>query len=217
VVLTVAIVAFIVGAMWKPWAPPPQGRPLVQGPIPTAATETASGSGDPLGELREECNEPGGWRVYSHEGFLDQDVRVWRSVEPVAIASGPLDPSLPLIQVGPVNEALGYCAPWTGPERPPDGSIVSAWQVLPGTRRLGTAGTEAAVPVRLARVLPTRATVLGALYAGPGGRPGPLDGRAAGWATGRYVFAVRAPGWERWWGVEVSTAGPFPSEPSSGP
>src|SRR4051794_21871850 len=94
VVLIAVLLIFLVGAMWKPWAGPARSRPLVQArtPQPTVAV---SASADPLAGIRAECEEPNGWRVYSREGFLDQTVRVWRSVEPAAAATGPLDPGIP--------------------------------------------------------------------------------------------------------------------------
>jgi hypothetical protein len=219
VVLTVLILVFVVGAVWKPWAPPARGRPLVQGPLAAPSADRTSPSPDPLRDLRAECEVPGGWRVYSREGFLTRTVRVWRSVEPIAHATGPLDPAVPLVQVGPVNEALGYCAPWSGAERPPPDSIVTAWRLIAApSKRDGTAPAGAiASRVRLARIAPTRGSELGALYAGPGDRPGPLDGAPRGWAVGRYVFSIAADGWERWWAVEVSSPGPHEREPSAAP
>jgi hypothetical protein len=216
--VTTVIVVFLFGALWKPWAPPPGSRPLVQGPIPTASPIPSTLPIDELAELRRECDEPGGWRVYSREGFLDRIVRVWRSVEPAPAPAGPLDPAIPLVQAGPANEALGYCAPWSGPERPPADSVVTAWQVALGAGRPGSPAPDSAIPVRLIRILPARASVLGAVYEGPGGKPGALDGRTGGgWTVGRYVFAIRATGWERWWSVEISGPGPNRPGASSAP
>jgi len=203
-VLTALIGVFLVGAMLKPWASAPRRQALVQAPTPQPTQIPPSVESDALAGLRAQCEEPAGWRVYSRGGFLDLAIRVWRSVVPATGAIGPLDPAVPLIHVGPVNEAVGYCAPWTGAERPPDVSLVSAW-------RLGRdADGSTAVPVALVRVAPDRASVLGALYAGPADRSGPVAGPDAGWPDGRYVFAVRSPTWERWWAIDVSA-------PSSGP
>jgi hypothetical protein len=203
-VLTGLIVVFLIGALLKPWASAPRHQALVQAATPQPTEVPPSVEPDPLAGLRAQCEEPAGWRVYSRGGFLDLAIRVWRSVVPATVAIGPLDPAVPLIQVGPVNEAVGYCAPWTGTERPPDVSLVSAW-------RLGRdADGSTAVPVALVRVAPDRATVLGALYAGPADRSGPVGGPDAGWPDGRYVFAVRSPTWERWWAIDVSAPGPVP-------
>jgi hypothetical protein len=203
--LAALILVFIVGAVLKPWAPPARPPGLVQGATPQPTLVAQSVEPDALAGLRAQCEEPQGWRVYSRGGFLDLAVRVWRSVEPAIAATGPLDPTMPLIQVGVVNEAVGYCAPWTGAERPPDVSLVSAWRLA---RDAG--GTPAAVAVPLVRVAPDRASVLGALYAGPADGSGPANGTTAGWPLGRYVFAVRSPAWERWWAVDISTPGASP-------
>lgn len=216
--LAALILFFIVGAVLKPWASPTRPQGLVQGATPQPAVVAPSVEPDALAGLRAQCEEPEGWRVYSRGGFLDLAVRVWRSVEPATAAAGPLDPAVPLVQVGVVNEAVGYCAPWTGAERPPDVSLVSAWRLV---RDAG--GSLAAVAVPLVRVAPDRASVLGALYAGPADGSGPADGTAARWPLGRYVFAVRSPTWERWWAVDISTPSaargpgwsPAPSAPAS--
>jgi hypothetical protein len=57
--------------------------------------------------------------------------------------------------------------------------------------------------------------VLGALFdagrgsareTGPGGRSNPDAAATSAWPAGRYVFALRAPAWERWWSVDVAAA-----------
>jgi hypothetical protein len=204
--LAALILVFIVGAVLKPWASAARPQGLIQGATPQPTAVAPSVEPDALAGLRAQCEEPKGWRVYSRGGFLDLAVRVWRSVEPATAAAGPLDPAMPLIQVGVVNEAVGYCAPWAGAERPPDVSLVSAWRLA---RDAG--GSLAAVAVPLVRVAPDRASVLGALYAGPADGSGPADGTAAAWPLGRYVFAVRSPEWERWWAVDISTPNTAPA------
>jgi hypothetical protein len=203
--LAALILVFIVGAVLKPWASPARQQGLIQGATPQPTQVAPSVEPDALAGLRAQCEEPEGWRVYSRGGFLDLAVRVWRSVVPATAAAGPLDPAMPLIQVGVVNEAVGYCAPWTGAERPPDLSLVSAWRLA---RDAG--GSLAAVAVPLVRVAPDRASVLGALYAGPADGSSPADGTATRWPLGRYVFAVRSPAWERWWAVDISTPSTAP-------
>jgi hypothetical protein len=203
-VLTALIAVFLIGAMLKPWASAPRHQALVQAPTPQPTEIPPPVEPDPLAGLRAQCEEPAGWRVFSRGGFLDLAIRVWRSVVPATAAIGPLDPAVPLVQVGPVNEAVGYCAPWTGTERPPDVSLVSAWRLGRGS------DGSTAVPVALVRVAPDRASVLGALYAGPTDGSGPVAGLDAGWPVGRYVFAVRSPTWERWWAIDVSAPDPAP-------
>lgn len=217
--------AFLVGALLKPWAPPPTSRPLVQAPTAQPSHPPASAGTDPLAGLRAECDEPQGWRVYSREPFLRQVVRVWRSVEPAGSASGPLDPAIPVVPVGPRNLALGYCAPWTGPERPPDGSDLTVWRenaAGAGSPRGsggtggtgGTAGHAAdgsdeaaavtATPITIERLVPASPSMLGGLYLDAGGDPPGSASGVGGWPAGQYVFAIRAPGWQRWWSVDVS-------------
>jgi hypothetical protein len=199
VVLAVVIGVFLAAALWKPWAPPAGPRPLVQAPPTPHPAELASPAVDPLRALRAECEDPAGWRVYSHESFLDQVVRVWRSVAPAAAAGGPLDRAIPLVPAGPANRGLGYCAPWDGPDTPPPGATVTAWRIVERT-----GAPDEAVAIRLHALRPSPADPRGALYGTPGDRPGPLDGRTGlVWPSGRYVFAVRAGGWERWWAVEI--------------
>ena len=195
---------FIAAAVVKPWGPP---VPLAVAPDPTpvvevVATALAAATPDET-DLRRHCQEPLGWRVYSREGWHGRTVRAWRSVEPVGAAGGPMDPSVPVVQLGPGIEALGYCSPWTGVERPADRAAMTAWRLDPGR-----AGGPIFEPVRLTRVAPDAATPLGALY-------GPLDVpwvRAEtgpeGWPAGRYVFALRSPTWQRWWAVDIATGVP---------
>ena len=46
-----------------------------------------------------------------------------------------------------------------------------------------------------------------ALYGPPVNRFDPTIVDTVGWPGGRYVFAIRAPGYERWWGVDVEPPG----------
>lgn len=228
------VAIFLVLAVAKPWAGPIRSKPLAQGSftIPSEAPIAKLGV-DPVAEaLHIQCGEPLGWRVFTHEGFLGKTVRAWRFVEPAAFVSGPLDPAVPVIQVGPMIEALGYCSPWTDGERPPDGAVVSAWRISSPGRPDSTA-----VAVRLESLVPAWPIDLGALFspgaaatpdpsgssgsippagpsnpAGPPASPSVGDGGIASagdrpWSIGRYVFAVRAEGWERWWAVNISRPG----------
>ena len=197
--LVIVIAAFLGAALWKPWASPAGPRPLVQAPpTPVPSERPARASDGALATLREDCDEPAGWRVYSHEAFVGQIVRVWRHVEPIDAATGPLDRELPIVPAGPANRGLGYCAPWSGPESPRGDGVVSAWQIV---RRAGQPDTARLLP--LVPVAASPNDVRGALYAGPGAKSGGAAGRLPSWPAGRYVFAFRAAGWERWWAVEV--------------
>ena len=199
--LTALIAAFLGVAMLKPWveqlpgssasiAPP---RPIATNSVPPASTGP-----DPLISLREHCQEPLGWRVYSREAWNGRTVRTWRSLEPAAGASGPLDPTLPTVPLGPSVEALGYCSPWDGSERVPSGASVAAWRLDPAAR--GSPLTA----VDLLAIAPEPPSPLGELYGALGDRHDPSAPGAVGWEAGRYVFAIRSPGWERWWAVDIA-------------
>jgi hypothetical protein len=122
---------------------------------------------------------------------------------PANVASGPLDPTIPRVQVTSRQvPLLGYCAPWLGPDRPPVGATVTVWRLTPDSQ-----DGQTAEPVRLQRVLPAQATVLGALYAPPS-RAGaqPYRGVRAieSWPAGVYVFGMAdGESFQRWWAVEV--------------
>ncbi len=209
---------FLVGALLKPWQGPATGSSAFDEAATVAPAPDVSAGPDPLAGLREHCQEPLGWRVYSLETWIGRPVRTWSSVEPVARSKGPVDPAIPVIRLGPFVDALGYCSPWRGAERPPADARITGWQVAADDESDPTM-------VRLRVIEPDEPTVLGALFggldgaaAGPGSTVGPVPSAAAtssgtgpgtspaptGWPAGRYVFALRAPDWERWWAVQVS-------------
>jgi hypothetical protein len=112
--------------------------------------------------------------------------------------------------MGPGILALGYCAAWSGPDRPPDDTAVLAWASS------ATGGSP--VPVDLVSASSTLHPPLGALYlpptpgtpAAPSKKPalqasGPPDAISGSptWAPGTYVFELAAPGWQRWWAITV--------------
>jgi hypothetical protein len=197
--LTALIVTFLAIALVKPWV---GGALAPAPPFPTPAAAASPSIGpDPLAALREHCQEPLGWRVYSRETWLGREVRTWRSVEPVSRVTGPGDPAIPVVALGPWVEALGYCSPWTGAERPPADATVSAWRRGDAAR-----GGERLVVVVLRAIAPGEPTPLGALYGAIDAGPDQPVEAATGWPAGRYVFAVRAADWQRWWVVEI--AGP---------
>ena len=225
--LIAVLAVFVVIAVAKPWAGGPRPpRPLVQGSfaLPTATPAAFPGPPAAAEALQLQCGEPLGWRVFTHEEFLGRTVRTWRAVEPALAAWGPLDPGVPIIEVGPMIDALGYCSSWTRADRPPADVAVSAWRIA-GSDRSG----ETAVAVPLESLVPEWPTDLGALFS-PGAGNGPArgagvpGGAASGsagnggdavsgagdpsWSLGRYVFAVRANGFERWWAVNISRPGP---------
>jgi hypothetical protein len=223
-ILVAAFVLFVAIAILKPW--PDTARP--SGPVaprPAIGAEpTPQPTADPLAELRSHCEQPLGWRVYSIERWTDQTLRIWRSFEPAPAVVDAADPRIPALPLGPAVELAGYCSPWDGPERPPAGTRLLAWSIQAG------AGTGRATPVELDVVAPHPQNVLGGLFGPPAPgippsmRPGPASGsgsparapagngaRPSGsavvgpaiWPRGRFVFELVAPGWQRWWAVDV--------------
>ena len=161
------------------------------------------------------CLDPGGWRFASIELWRDQTIRVWRAIDPVATATGPDDPTIPLIVV--VSEGLpelGWCAPVVEDDPAIVSARVDAW------RR--TASGSAVI--RLVRSHPPNGnSPFGALY-GPPPSPAtlaaPTDPESGGadvngssapaqtplhsWLDGTYVFRYgTAAGVEAWFAVQV--------------
>jgi len=195
-IVVVLIAIFIAIALVKPWGSAP-GAPR---PTPhVTVAPVAAPSADPLAELRRHCEEPVGWRVYTSERWAQMTVRSWKSLDPAEGASGPLDPAIPIIPLAAQIDALGYCSPWTGGERPPIGSAVTGWRIS----LAGDGPQLGAVPLVLRPVDPSWPSVLGALYGPPVNRFDSSAVETLGWPVGRYVLAIRVPGFERWWGVDV--------------
>ena len=131
----------------------------------------------------------------SVEGTFDQQIRVWRAMEPATSASGPTDPAIPHVAI--VSEGLtelGWCAPIVGNEAPGPPVEVSTWLRAPGGVR----------PITLDPSRPVAdATPYGAMYRPP--RTGPSS-NSASWPDGSYVFRYReADGRVRWFAFDVET------------
>jgi hypothetical protein len=127
----------------------------------------------------DECYAGLAWRLFTVQRDFGRLARWWLRLDTAPEASGPLDPSIPVIHISTQQAlALGFCAPYrTGGGTPVEG--VAAW-------RLDAAGR--AVPVHL-DPLPGVQPVEGhgALYAPPTPAIRPRD---AAWQPGRYVFQV---------------------------
>lgn len=210
---------FLLLALAKPWGaisslPPAFPSTSV---APSLAAVAAARTPEPasLLSLREHCQEPLGWRAYSREGRNGRALRAWYSVDPTAQAAGPLDPGIPSVQLGPGIDALGYCSPWSGTELPPDDAIVRAW-------RLEAAPGKATV-LGLQSIAPIVPTILGNLYVVRDDgtraetRASTVTAGTSGWPAGRYVFALTADDWQRWWAVDIAAASedPMPTARSS--
>ncbi len=185
-------------AFLKPWAGEAPAQPLVDALAPVGGSSIEPGP-TPLPTLRPDsagplvaqfCLDPFSWRVATIERWRDQTIRVWRAIDPIARATDPDDPAIPVFPISSEGvEELGWCAPVIGSERPQGVATIDAW------RRLA-AGPEAL------ELTATRATGAGASF-GSLYLPPALDDGAI-WADGEYVFRHReATGRERWFAVDV--------------
>ena len=124
---------------------------------------------------------------------LVNPIRTWIQVTPAGDITGPTDPRIPFIRI--VDDgipALGYCAPLTATDRPPDQARTSAWSVGPD-------GSPVPVELTALHAPDAPADTTEGLFA-------PVGQRTIEWTAGRYVFVVRdpAPGaYARWFGVEI--------------
>jgi hypothetical protein len=202
-----ALAALIVVAIVKPWgvdepAAVAPVRPLITAMATEAPVPTIDLSAD--GVAASFCLGPGSWRVASLETWRTQDVRVWRAIEPVLDATGPLDPAIPSVPIVAVTlAALGWCAPAYGDGRPAGPAFVTAWHVRDGmATALGlrqvrpASGTSAigALYVPLARC--HEVTTCASLLPEPGPAP---------WSTGHVVFRYVDEGLARshWFAADI--------------
>jgi hypothetical protein len=199
--------ALILVAIVKPWgigepaAVVPARQAIVPTTVPTAVPTidlSANGLAAPI------CLGTGGWRVASLEAWRTQDVRVWRAIEPVVDATGPLDPTIPSVPIVAVRlVALGWCAPAYGDGRPAGPATVTAWHVR----------DRIATELALHQVQPASgATPIAALYIPLTRCPEPStcdpllpQPVAASWSTGRVVFRYADEGLARshWFGADI--------------
>jgi hypothetical protein len=133
------VVLAIALAIVKPWGEGPvatetSGRPRVAATGAEAAAPSARPTDDGGAELAAPvCLGASGWRIASLETWRDQDVRVWRAIEPIDDAQGPLDPAIPGVPVIALGVGgLGWCAPAYGPARPVGPARIEAWFITAG-------------------------------------------------------------------------------------
>jgi hypothetical protein len=197
------VAALVVVAVLKPWGGggrveatlrPDVFVPVEITPVPT---EDRSAAGLALSV----CLGAGGWQVASLETWRGRDVRVWRAIEPVATAAGPLDPRIPSVAVAAdVLSGLGWCAPAFGPDQPVGPARVRAWQVVDGEAR----------SVTLRQVQPEDGiTPVAALYL-------PVSGS---WTSGLVVFqyADTGTGSSTWFAADLRILAPAPTPATTSP
>jgi hypothetical protein len=219
-VAAVVVGAFILGLV-RPWdwlagggasEGGPGGTELRPDGVPAGGVAAGgSGTGDgvaaPSGEPAQAatCGYPTGWRTAATSFWAGARARVWTAAVAVP-ATGPGDPSIPFHPIASDRvEAIGWCAPVSGPERPPLAAEATLFRLSDGVV------TE--VPVT--RLEPAVPDALGELWAP---RP-PVAGEPAQWAPGRYVIRLAVPSgrYARYLGLEVGLpVAPSPTpEPSA--
>jgi hypothetical protein len=210
VIVTALVVgAFLLGLL-RPWdlLGPPAAIPPVTPPelvdaspdngVPGQRPPVARGTGavpdptsPPVPRTAITCALPAQWRSSTIEDWTGRQARVWKAVEVVA-ASGPDDPAIPFEPiVSPTVTAIGWCAPVSGPDRPPQNLTASLYRIRDGT----------AVQVVYDRLEPDEPDALGELWV-----PLPRTvGNRPAWALGRYVIELRSTsgGYVRYIGLEL--------------
>ncbi len=199
IVISALVVAFLVLAIAKPWAPAtsstapaPSSRPST---VARLATPTASPRLIALASSDDACATSLWWATIV-EGPAGRELRSWYRVQPIATGDerGTTIPTVRLY--ASAAWALGFCVAQSETRRGVVG--VRAW------RMDGTTPTKLAL-ARLDAVSPVDPD-LGGLYAppdlgGPGGGSSP-----AAWAPGRYVFEVefaRPASSSAWFAIDV--------------
>jgi hypothetical protein len=199
------VMGLVVLATVKPWgsAKAPVDREPQQPAL--AAVSPPSVAPHPVeSPISSICHESQSWRVATEGSFVGGRIREWGFVEPVA-ARGPADPSIPFVPFSfTLLRTLGYCAP-ADEQGPLDVDVL--------VFRIEASGASSVVAVQRDSRTPAW-SVAGLFSIAPSARAvksPPSSGPAAGWPTGRYVFALRSARLGNvWFGADVRTApGPF--------
>ena len=186
---------------WSWWAGPSRSAVARAAPSPTTPGPSPTPDLSPAGLAAETCLGTGAWRIATLEtwrltgpaGSKTQEVRVWLALSPT-VATDAEDPSIPLVNVAAMEvDALGWCAPVTGPDAPAGPMVVNAF-------RLDGAGAPA-TEIGLRRIAPTGGvTPFAALYQDlkdcgpPSGSSCTSSGprlRGATWPAGQYLFRLQ--------------------------
>jgi hypothetical protein len=214
------VAVLVLVAVLKPWgvaSPLATAGPFVAAPTEVVITPTPTEDTTADGLASPVCLGSGGWQIATLERWRTQDVRVWRAIEPIAVATGPLDLVIPAVPVvADEVAALGWCAPAYGPARPAGPATVTAWSV-----RNGVAGE-----LQLRQLLPAHgSTPIAALYVPVTVCPEttnclPLLPAAAprAWASERVVFRYHDGGGsgELWLAADVTVLPPSATPEASG-
>lgn len=206
--------AFLLGLV-RPWdwlggsaltAPIPAATADAGGVIPSpfagvgSLPPSARADGDPAPIVgAPTCGYPTSWRTSTIQLWAGATARVWTAAAAVP-ATGAGDPSIPFNLVGSeAVEAIGWCAPVDGPDRPPLTARATLFRLVDGV----------ATEVTFDRLEPVARDALGELWL----PQEPSGGRRPPWAPGRYVIRLAAPsgGYERYLGIQVGLPEPDPS------
>jgi hypothetical protein len=207
------VVVALALAIVKPWAAIDNvGREtsvarVVAKPRPATAPALVPKTDTDRAIVSEMCLEPNGWRLFAAERWPDRDARRWVHVVPLAGASGPADPRIPLIgEPSLAVMSVGYCAPVSGPERPPSAVSTTIYRLRHGSAPDDPLAWDV---IRPPRVLPTLdESSLGGAWASPGS----TAASTTGWADATIILRIAAarPGAEdytRWFGAVIDVGG----------
>lgn len=212
-VVAVALVVLVAVALVKPWGSPAPVA-MIPGPTPAAAPTiparpepavVVAPRSSPVTGVERLCYQPTSWWLAAVVRWPGQTVQTREALAAVA-ASGPLDPAIPFETIHSSRvQAIGYCAPASGTERPPADATVAVWRI----------DSRAAVQIQPPTMPTMDRSILGRLWSPPSGPVAtlrPIDPRQAAivsWPTGRYVITLQGDGgaYGRWLGVEVILEG----------
>jgi hypothetical protein len=209
-VALLVVIAFAIGVV-RPWdwlgaAGVPNGgdqpaSAVIAGGVPATAAigprqsppETAA-QPPPAALAQPACAYPERWRTAAIQDWGGRVARVWSAAGAVTVASAG-DPAIPFFAVVSTTVmALGWCAPVSGPDRPPLDATGTLFRITPG----------GPLEVPVVRLEPNAPDPLGELWAPQGAARG---GRT-GWPPGRYVIRLATPDgtYQRYLGIEVERA-----------
>lgn len=204
IVVVLAAVVLISRVLWPVTGDPTDDRGHAGVVVPPVASQAPPHGTRSAQVLDPSCTQPRSWRVASIETWPGGLAQVWR-VAQAQPADGPLDPAIPVVDVSAASvEAIGWCAPVDGPNRPPAGVEASLFRLTNGL----------ALPVETSLRADVLSNADGQLWV-----PRSSGNRALSWSSGAYVIRIAtAQGdWVRWLGIEVNAYGPTDPLPPKRP